>query len=73
MATAYRLAARLTPRAATVSRPLSTIPVTEVASVLKLNVGNEETALKLDAKMKVMATMMKVRRPPHTPTRPALN
>jgi len=37
-------------------RPFSTIPV---ASVLKLNVGNEETAVKLDEKMKTMTEMMR--------------
>ena len=35
------------------------IPVTRVASVLKLNVGNEETALKLDLKMKEMTEIMR--------------
>ena len=40
-------------------RLMSTIPVTEVASVLKLNVGNEATAVKLDEHMKKMTEMMK--------------
>ena len=41
------------------ARPFSTIPVNQVASVLKLNVGNEEVAMKLDAHMKKMEGMMK--------------
>ena len=35
-----------------------TIPVCQIASVLKLNVGNETTALKLDERMKEMTNMM---------------
>ena len=35
------------------------IPVNQVASVLKLNVGDEATALKLDSKMKTMTEMMR--------------
>ena len=46
-------------RVGTIGRGLSTIPVTQVASVLKLNVGDEETAVKLDAKMKDMTEMMR--------------
>lgn len=40
-------------------RSMSTIPVTKVASVLKLNVGDEPTAFKLDEKMKDMTEMMR--------------
>ena len=40
-------------------RSLSSIPVNQVASVLKLNVGNEATAMRLDSKMKEMTAMMK--------------
>lgn len=40
-------------------RLFSTIPVNRVASVLKLNVGDEATAVKLDEKMKTMTEMMK--------------
>lgn len=40
-------------------RAMSTIPVTQVASVLKLNVGDEATAVKLDGKMKAMTEMMR--------------
>ena len=36
-----------------------TIPVCQIASVLKLNVGNETTALKLDERMKEMTNMMR--------------
>ena len=36
------------------SRPFSTIPVTNVASVLKLNVRDEPTAVKFDGAMKAM-------------------
>ena len=41
------------------TRRLSTIPVKQVASVLKLNVGNEVTATQLDGKMKTMTEMMR--------------
>jgi antibiotic biosynthesis monooxygenase (ABM) superfamily enzyme len=41
------------------ARNLSTIPVKQVASVLKLNVGNEANAIKIDAAMKKLGTMMK--------------
>ena len=37
----------------------ATIPVKQIASVLKLNVGDEATALKLDERMKVMTNMMR--------------
>jgi antibiotic biosynthesis monooxygenase (ABM) superfamily enzyme len=37
----------------------STVPIKQVASVLKLNVGNEETALKMDSAFSSMNTMMK--------------
>ena len=37
----------------------STVPIKQVASVLKLNVGNEETALAMDAHFQKMNTMMK--------------
>lgn len=40
-------------------RPFSTIPVNKIASVLKLNVGNEATAVALDAQMKTMTEMMR--------------
>lgn len=40
-------------------RTFSTVPIKQVASVLKLNVGNEETALKMDAAFAKMNTMMK--------------
>jgi len=40
-------------------RFFSTIDVTNVASVLKLNVGNEATAVKLDDHMKRMSDKMK--------------
>jgi antibiotic biosynthesis monooxygenase (ABM) superfamily enzyme len=36
-----------------------TVPINQVASVLKLNVGNEETALKMDAAFSQMNTAMK--------------
>ena len=39
-------------------RQFSTVEVTNVASVLKMNVGNEETAAKLDQKMKAMSKKM---------------
>ena len=35
------------------------IPVCQIASVLKLNVGNEAKAIELDERMKEMTTMMK--------------
>ena len=41
------------------ARALSAIPVNQVASVLKLNVGDEDTAVKLDAKMKDMVELMR--------------
>eukprot|EP00658_Telonema_sp_P-2_P032263 TRINITY_DN23935_c0_g1_i3.p1 TRINITY_DN23935_c0_g1~~TRINITY_DN23935_c0_g1_i3.p1 ORF type:complete len:129 (+),score=41.59 TRINITY_DN23935_c0_g1_i3:145-531(+) len=41
-------------RASARHQPFCTIPVKEIASVLKLNVRDEATALKLDAKMKNM-------------------
>ena len=41
------------------TRALCSIPVKQIASVLKLNVGDEATALKLDAKMKEMTELMK--------------
>ena len=47
------LAARFATRAIMATRTMATIPVNHVASVLKLNVGNEEKAMKLDAKMLV--------------------
>jgi heme-degrading monooxygenase HmoA len=50
------LAAR---RLASVSRTFSSIPVINVASVLKLNVRDEPTAVKFDASMKNMAEKMK--------------
>ena len=37
----------------------STIPVTQVASVLMTNVENETTAVKFDTKMKIVTEMMK--------------
>ena len=40
-------------------RSMSSIPVNQVASVLKLNVGDEATALKLDTHMKTMTEMMR--------------
>jgi antibiotic biosynthesis monooxygenase (ABM) superfamily enzyme len=45
--------------AAAAQRMSSTIPVTQVASVLKLNVGDEQTAVKLDGKMKEMTALMR--------------
>mmetsp|Transcript_26818 Transcript_26818/g.45245 ORF Transcript_26818/g.45245 Transcript_26818/m.45245 type:complete len:130 (+) Transcript_26818:38-427(+) len=36
-----------------------TVPINQVASVLKLNVGNEETAIKMDAAFSKMNTAMK--------------
>ena len=36
-----------------------TIPVCQIASVLKLNVGNEAKAIQLDERMKEMTKMMK--------------
>ena len=54
MLAARRASAQLASR-----RLLSTeIPVTQVASVLKLNVGDEPTAVKLDAHMKSMSEKM---------------
>ena len=45
----------------TARRCLSTeVPIKQVASVLKLNVGNEETAIKMDGHFAKMNTMMKV-------------
>ena len=41
------------------SSSASEIPVTQVASVLKLNVGDEATALLMDSKMKEMTEMMR--------------
>ena len=38
---------------------MCTIPVKQVASVLKLNVGDEPTAIKLDEHMKTITTMMR--------------
>ena len=35
------------------------IPVNQIASVLKLNVGDEKTAIKLDERMKEMTKMMR--------------
>ena len=40
-------------------RFFSTIPVTQVASVLQLNVLNEKTAVKFDEKMKTVTEMMR--------------
>ena len=40
-------------------RLFSTIPVTQVASVLMTNVENETTAIKFDKKMKIVTEMMK--------------
>jgi antibiotic biosynthesis monooxygenase (ABM) superfamily enzyme len=40
-------------------RAFSTVPINQVASVLKLNVGNEETAVAMDAHFNKMNTMMK--------------
>ena len=37
----------------------ATIPVCQIASVLKLNVGNEAKAIQLDERMKEMTKMMK--------------
>lgn len=51
--------ARRLSRVPVVFRPFSSIPITQVASVLKLNVANEATACKLDAKMKAMTEMMR--------------
>ena len=53
-----RAAKRLARPAVAGRRPLS-IPVNQVASVLKLNVGNEETAIALDEKMKAMTELMR--------------
>ena len=41
-------------------RLFSTIPVTQVASVLMTNVENETTAIKFDKKMQIVTEMMKV-------------
>ena len=41
------------------SRRFSSIPVIQVASVLKLNVGNEATAVKFDLRMKEMTEAMR--------------
>eukprot|EP00658_Telonema_sp_P-2_P032262 TRINITY_DN23935_c0_g1_i1.p2 TRINITY_DN23935_c0_g1~~TRINITY_DN23935_c0_g1_i1.p2 ORF type:complete len:170 (+),score=39.64 TRINITY_DN23935_c0_g1_i1:145-654(+) len=46
-------------RASARHQPFCTIPVKEIASVLKLNVRDEATALKLDAKMKNMTELMR--------------
>lgn len=40
-------------------RSFSTVPINQVASVLKLNVGNEATALAMDAHFQKVNTMMK--------------
>ncbi|GMI26247.1 hypothetical protein TeGR_g5502 [Tetraparma gracilis] len=40
-------------------RAFSSIPVNQVASVLKLNVGDEATAIKLDTHVKKLNDMMK--------------
>lgn len=45
---------KISARASSLSRPFSTIPVTNVASVLKLNVRDEPTAVKFDGAMKAM-------------------
>jgi len=63
---AARIGARIgahvasSPFGTTVGRYFSAIQVNQVASVLKLNCGNEETAVKLDAKMKQMTEMMRI-------------
>ena len=46
-------------RAAPSLRALSTIPVNEIASVLKLNVNDEATALKFDSHMKNLTEQMR--------------
>ena len=52
--------ARLATRVPTAARGLSSgIPATQVASVLKLNVKDEATAIALDGKMKVMTELMR--------------
>ena len=55
------LALRAAPRVVgpAMRRPMSGIPVNAVASVLKLNVGDEATAIKLDGKMKEMTELMR--------------
>ncbi|GMI41226.1 hypothetical protein TrCOL_g13422 [Triparma columacea] len=50
---------KISARASSLSRPFSTIPVTNVASVLKLNVRDEPTAVKFDSAMKAMTEKMK--------------
>lgn len=50
---------RVASRGVAARRGLCSIPVKQVASVLKLNVKDEETALKLDSKMKTMTEMMR--------------
>jgi hypothetical protein len=52
---------RVTARVArATARTFSTIPVTSVASVLKLNVRDEPTAVKMDAAMKGMTEKVSV-------------
>ena len=54
-----RRTTRIAPGARHLSSPASEIPVTQVASVLKLNVGDEAKALLMDCKMKEMLEMMR--------------
>ena len=56
MFAAINLSRRFVPVA---TKCFSTIPVNQIASVLKFNVGDEATALKVDDKMQTINTMMK--------------
>ena len=40
-------------------RACSTVPVKQIASVLKFNIGNEDNAVKMDGKMKQMTELMR--------------
>ena len=55
------------------SNTFCSIPVKQVASVLKLNVTDEPTALKLDAKMKEMTEMMRAHEGFEVSSLPALS
>ena len=59
MFTLRRLASSSISNKTLLQKSFSTIPVKQIASVLKLNVGDEATAIKMDAKMKAMHVLMK--------------
>jgi hypothetical protein len=56
---AFLASKRVLSVAAPVSRAFSTVPINQVASLLKLNVGNEKTAVALDTHFQKLNTMMK--------------